>query len=183
MKLILLRHEERYSDIGFFSNLTDNGVINSCLLANELIKYDIDIVFSSPFIRTLQTIYPYMVKNNYTKKINCEYGLYEYIHNPYFMLGNWYYTIDNIEDNDLKSIININYDSVVNKSDFNILESEVDIEIRIRKFFNYLFATFPNKNILIVSHRGVINKIKDIYIKKTDMEDEFPMGHLEVFTL
>ena len=78
MKIILLRHEERYLDIGFYSNLTDKGVINSCLLGNTLNKYDIDIVFSSPFIRTLQTIYPFIMKNNYQKKVNCEYTITEH---------------------------------------------------------------------------------------------------------
>jgi phosphohistidine phosphatase SixA len=107
MKLILLRHEERGIDVGFNSNLTEKGIINSCtVLPDKLNALKIDIIFSSPFIRTLQTIYPY--SNLYNKKINIEYGLYEYLHNPYFLLGKWYYTIDDI--NEIDKLFYYNYE-------------------------------------------------------------------------
>ena len=175
MKIILLRHEERFFDVGFFSNLTDEGIIRSnTSLVTNLEKIKIDVIFSSPFIRTLQTIYPYCNKIN--KKIKIEYGLYEYIHNPYFLLFPWYHTINDIKDIDLKSIIQLKYKSVVDKNDFHILENENDLEKRIKKFFNYLLEKYKNKTVLLVTHKGVINKIKDIYIQKTDMDAEFDMG-------
>ena len=181
MKIILLRHEERGYDISFNSELTDNGIINSLLLPNKLKKYNIDVIFSSPFIRTLQTIYPY--SNQYNKKVNIDYGLYEYIHNPYFLLIQWYYNIDDIKDKDLQSIINKNYYSIVDKNDFSILEDDNDLTKRLTKFFNFLKQNYDNKTVLIVSHKGVINKIKDLYVKKTDMDDEFPMGHIEIYNI
>ena len=182
MKLILLRHEERHFDIGFNSNLTDNGIIRSCTsLIEKLEKLNIDIIFCSPFIRTLQTIFPYSYK--YDKKINIEYGLYEYLHNPYFLIYKWYYDISEINDNDLNSIINLDYKSIIKKDDFNVLENENDLEKRIKIFINFLKQNYNNKNILIVSHKGVINKIKDIYIKKTDMNDDFEMGEIEIFRI
>ena len=182
MKLILLRHEERYYDIGFYSNLTDNGIINSLTtLPKKLDKLKIDIIFSSPFIRTLQTIYPYSNMKN--KKVNLEYGLYEYIHNPYFLLYPWYYTYNDIDDEDLKSIVNLQYNSIVNKNDFNILEDENDLSERIRKFFKYLLKYHNNKTVLLVTHKGVVNKIKDIYVKSTNMSDNFEMGQLEIYDI
>lgn len=182
MKIILLRHEERGIDVGFFSNLTENGIIQSFFhLPNKLKKLKIDLIFSSPFIRTLQTIYPYCYK--YKKNVNIEYGLYEYLHNPYFLLFPCYYTPDNIEDTNLKSIININYKTIVEKKDFKILEDEENLEFRIKKFISYLFKEHPNKTILVVSHKGVINKIKDIYFKKTDLSDNFEMGSFEIYDL
>ena len=58
MKIYLLRHEDRTMDLTFFSPLTKNGLENS----NELVKYlereKINTIYSSPYIRTLQTIYP-----------------------------------------------------------------------------------------------------------------------------
>ena len=39
MKIILLRHEERFNDPGFYTKLTDNGVINSLLLPNKFIVF------------------------------------------------------------------------------------------------------------------------------------------------
>ena len=181
MKIILLRHEERGFDISFNSNLTDNGIINSLLLPNILKKYNIDVIFSSPFIRTLQTIYPYSIK--YNKLVNVDYGLYEYIHNPYFLLVQWYYKLDEIKDKDLYNIINKNYNSVINMNDFSILENETDLSNRLIKFFNFLKKNYNNKTVLIVSHKGVINKIKDLYVKKTDMNAEFDMGHYEIYNI
>lgn len=182
MKVILLRHEERGIDVGFYSNLTEQGIINSCnLLPDKLNKLKIDIIFSSPFIRTLQTIYPY--SNLYNKKVNIEYGLYEYLHNPYFLLGNWYYYINDINDDDLKSIINYKYNSVIKKNDFSVLEDEEDLEKRVKKFFEYLKRNFYNQTVLIVTHKGVINKIKDIYLRRTDMDENFTMGSIEEFEI
>lgn len=182
MKIILLRHEERGIDIGFLSNLTENGIIKSFSnLPKKLKKLKIDLIFSSPFIRTLQTIFPYC--NKYKKNVNIEYGLYEYLHNPYFLLFQWYYTEDNIEDMNLKSIININYTSIIEKKDFKVLEDEENLGFRIKKFISYLFNEYPNKTILIVSHKGVINKIKDIYLKKTDLNDNFEMGNFETINI
>jgi broad specificity phosphatase PhoE len=181
MIIILLRHEERGYDISFNSELTDNGIINSFSLINKLKKYNIDIIFSSPFIRTLQTIYPYASK--YKKLINLDYGLYEYIHNPYFLLTKWHYNINEIQDRDLQTIINKNYRSIVNENDFSILEDENDLSRRLIKFFNYLKQNYDNKTILIVSHKGVINKIKDLFVKKTNMDEEFDMGHIEIYNI
>jgi len=181
MKIILLRHEEREYNIGFYSNLTENGIIKSCLLNKTLKKYNIDLIFSSPFIRTLQTIYLYSEKNN--KKVNIEYGLYEYLHNPFFLFGKWYYTTNEINDSSLTSIINNNYHSIVTKDDFYLLENEIGLETRIVKFFHSLKCHHSNKTILIVSHKGVINKIKDIYVKKTDLNADFDMGHFEIYDI
>jgi broad specificity phosphatase PhoE len=181
MKIILLRHEERENNIGFYSNLTEDGIINSCLLPQKLKKYNIDIIFSSPFIRTLQTIYLYSEKNN--KKVNIDYGLCEYLHNPYFLLSKWYYSINELNDKSLVSIINTNYKSIVNKDDFIILENEISLEKRLIKFFDYLKCNYNNQTVLLVSHMGVINKIKDLYIKKTDLSDQFRMGYYEIYDI
>lgn len=183
MKIILLRHEERENNREFYTDLTENGVNNSYLLINKLKKFNIDVIFSSPYIRTLQTIYPYCIK--YNKKVNIEYGLYEYLYLyvPYYLLGNWYYTINDINNKSLLSIINNNYLSIVNKYDFLILENEISLEKRITKFIDYLRHNYYDKTVLIVSHTRVINKIKDLYVKKTDINTEFKMGHYEVYDI
>jgi len=183
MKIILLRHEERGIDISFNSNLTEDGLNNAnTSLKKKLEKMNIDFIFSSPFIRTLQTIYPYSIANN--KKINLEYGLYEYIHNPYFLFITWYKTYDDINDDNLKGIVNTRYKSKVVKNDFKILENEVYLEKRIKIFFDTLLKKkYDKKTILLVTHKGVINKIKDMYFKKCNMDDLFEMGHTEIYTL
>ena len=199
MRLILVRHEERDMDIGFFSELTEKGIINSLDIPNKItsiIKKEnkkVDAIYCSPFIRTLQT--SYCCSEEFRKKINVEYGLYEYIHNPYFLLFNWYYEKDDIKDKDLLSIINNKYKSVVGKDDFTVLENEDTLGKRIIKFFDYIKDKYINnmdentsentkeKTIIMITHKGVINKIKDLYVKKTDMDDEFPMGHIEIYNI
>lgn len=186
MRLILLRHEERGFDVGFYSELTENGINNTLKLPKKIKKLrngfnKIDIIYSSPFIRTLQTVYTISIKTN--KKVNLEYGLYEYLHNPYFLLNNLFYEKSDIKDQDLLEIINNDYKSDIIHSDFTILEDEQCLAKRVSKFFDKIREIHKDKTVLIVSHKGVINKIKDLYVVKTDMNAEFPMGHLECYEI
>jgi len=181
MRVILLRHEERTSDVGFFSELTDNGYFGAMELPDKLKKFNIDEIFVSPFTRTMQT--SFFIAKSLQKKVNVEYGLYEYLHNIYFSIGEWYYTIDDLKNENLKKIVNKKYKSVVDNGDFIILENEPNLERRIIKFFDYLLNYHNNKTILIITHKGIINKIKNLYIKPTSMDDNFEMGHFEVYDI
>jgi broad specificity phosphatase PhoE len=181
MRVILLRHEERGVDVGFFSELTTDGFINSMELPKKLINYNIDFIFSSPFVRTLET--SFFISLNRNIPVNVEYALHEYLHSPYFLFHQWYYPIDEIKNKRLTSIVNRNYKSIITKDYLKVLEDEKNLERRIIPFFDYLLNNYPSKTILIISHKGVINKIKDLYVKKTDMDDEFPMGHFEVYNI
>ncbi len=185
MKIILLRHEERdLSDPRFFTELTPKGKENALKLVNKLSKEKIDVIFSSPFLRTLQTIYPYA--NHFNKKVNVEYGLYEYIHNPIFNKDNWYHSLEEYKNDKyvyIYNIINHKYKSIIDKSDFKILEETKNLENRLIKFFDYLIPNYSDKTVLIVAHMGTINMIKNLYIKPTKMNDYFGMGHFEIYDL
>ena len=139
------------------------------------------IFTTSPFLRTLETIFPYVYYNN--KYINVELGIMEYIHNPIFLLGDWYHDVSLINNNEIKKHINWSYESIVSEIDFNLLEEEKDLENRLIKFFNEMLIKDKDKTVLIVSHEGVINKIKDLYLIKTNMKEKFPMGHFEIYEL
>ena len=75
MIIYLLRHEDRTQDCTFFSPLTKKGLENSIILKDKLKELDINVIYSSPFIRTLQTIYPYSISSG--NKINIDYSLAE----------------------------------------------------------------------------------------------------------
>lgn len=62
MKIYILRHEDRTIDCSFFGPLTKKGLINSGKLIDKLEKLNIDEIYCSPFIRTMQTIYPFVEK-------------------------------------------------------------------------------------------------------------------------
>jgi len=70
MRIYILRHEDRTQDATMFSPLTEEGLENSIKLINDLEDLDIDKIYSSPFIRTLQTVYPYANKKDINININ-----------------------------------------------------------------------------------------------------------------
>jgi 2,3-bisphosphoglycerate-dependent phosphoglycerate mutase len=78
MKIYILRHEDRTMDGTFFSPLTQDGLDNAVKLIELLNKYNIDCIYSSPFIRTLQTVYPYAKSKGL--KINADHSLSEIQH-------------------------------------------------------------------------------------------------------
>lgn len=53
MNIYLLRHERRMDDTTFFSPLTSYGLKRADDLAEIIKTLDIDVVLSSPYIRTL----------------------------------------------------------------------------------------------------------------------------------
>ena len=182
MKLILLRHENRTSDYTFFSPLTELGINNSINLEFPI---DVDYIFSSPYIRTIQTIYPYCMKNN--KLINIEYGLKEFLFNPeavYYNSLNYLYPQWE-KYIYLNNIINNNYKSIIENNIIHIPEIEENLDNRLVNFFNTLLSTsnLLDKTILIISHQGVINKIKNFYITPTKFDEKFDMGHFEIYKI
>ena len=173
MKIYLLRHEKRYLDSNNFDvDLTPDGFKCSKKLADILEELNIDIVYSSPYKRVIQTIEPYLIKSN--KKINIEYGLYESLTN----------------DTDESNIRKINTDlygyNYINKYyksfiDINYLEpgeNYEEIKFRSRNFVRNLQSNdfLINKNILIVTHMSIINGILD---RKEDAP--YAMGDLVLF--
>ena len=173
MKLILIRHEERNSNIGFFENLNDKGLYNAEFIIPDKINNvatKIDYIFSSPYYRTLQTIKFYAKIHNH--KINIENSLCEYINNTYFIYNKWKYNwneINNPEYNDIKKIFNNNYKSLINIEEINnnkkyILETEEDLKNRINNFINYLKNNYNNSNTIVIStHLNYINMVYYLY--------------------
>lgn len=164
MKIFILRHEDRTQDATFFSPLTSTGLERSELLVDILKKYKINKIYSSPFIRTLQTIQPYCL--NCDLKINLEYSLSEIQHPliipeksyqvrlPTYMANNFNY--------------NEKYKSLLDPLDHVYPEDEFNVSKRVRKFLNTLFNNkiTKNDNILIVTHQVVCNEILKISTKK-----------------
>ena len=186
MRLILLRHEKRENYPGFFCNLTEEGFKDSQKLIKKFQKYKIDEIYCSPLMRTLQTIYSYAVYNH--KKVNPEYGLFEYKNSPYFLLEPKAFGIKDINNDELKKIINKNYKSYVNQKEIvNGIENEEELTKRVKKFLNnilkYKNKKYKNKTILFVSHNGTINKIKQLLYYDVYLTSCFPKGHFEVIDL
>tara|TARA_B100001094_G_C18168406_1_gene793596 strand:+ start:79 stop:627 length:549 start_codon:yes stop_codon:yes gene_type:complete len=166
MKLFLLRHQIRGPEQTFYSPLLIDGLYNSNKLKYILENLNINFIFSSPFIRCLQTVKPYCLLCNLN--VNKEIGLYESIDFSIFDKDN--YKIDITENDKEFSIINKNYNSYINLDE---IEPE-NIGSRILKFKKYLLDKYMNTdyNILLVSHQTPIN----YFLERDDIR--FPMGTL-----
>ena len=182
MKIYILRHENRTQDCSFFSPLTELGLSNSNKLVSLLNELNIDIIYSSPFIRTLQTIKPYIL---YSKKnINIEYGLSEIHHSdiitkkavgiilPEYIAKSFNY--------------NCNYISIITHTDIKYPEKYSDIIIRIKKILYNLIKKYYNTNIniLLVTHQSLCSAILEIVNKyniiDTHIIHNYPKGKLSL---
>ena len=182
MKLIILRHEERPNNSLFFTPLTENGKKNAEELKNKL-QDNIDLIYSSPFLRVLQTIYPYCKKHN--KTVNVENSFYEYCQPPDFNHNNHRHFISEYNKFEyyeyITNIINKKYKSSVFVSNIKYLEKEQDIQNRVFPFIYNLCKKYKNTNktILIISHMSICNFIKKVFNKNIKIDGEFPMGSFE----
>ena len=171
MKLFVLRHELRYSDPTFYTNLTKKGLENTKILKNVLDKVDINLIFSSPFLRVLQTIAPYCDMKK--SKVNVDYSLYETMYDVRFTKNN--YQIQLLPKDNEYYLINPDYKSLISVSDIKCPERHSNVQFRTNNFMKFIMDNYKNTdyNILIASHMSAINTI----IKKRD-NHIYPMGGL-----
>jgi len=157
MELYILRHEDRTMDASFFAPLTKEGLEKSINLVKILKKKNIDKIYCSPFIRTIQTIYPYA--KSYNIEINMEHSLSE-IQHPHIIPEKAYmitlpqYIAESFN-------YNPKYVSLLNPKDHVYPEDDKTVEIRVKKFITKLLTDNINsKNkIILVTHQIVCNLI------------------------
>jgi len=169
MKIYILRHEDRTQDCSFFSPLTETGLNNSIKLINYLKKENINNIYCSPFIRTLQTIYPYSKNNNF--KINLEYGLSELHHQdliPKKALG------ISLPEYLAKAFnCNLDYKTVIKSTDIVYPETNDEVGKRVKRFLQNLIIENINssQNIVIVSHQSICCEILKIVNKNNKIDE------------
>lgn len=168
MKIYILRHEDRTQDCSFFSPLTETGLNNSIKLIDFLKKENITKIYCSPFIRTLQTIYPFAKSTN--TKINLEYGLCELHHQdliPKKALG-----ITLPEYLAIAFNSDLDYKTVIKSTDIVYPETNKDVGKRVKKFLqNLIMQNFEScENIVIVSHQSICCEILKIVNKNNKID-------------
>jgi broad specificity phosphatase PhoE len=172
MKIYLLRHEIRdLQNPTFYSPLLSQGLKNADKLKYTLDNQKIDIIYSSPFKRVLQTVKPYCDLVN--KKINIEYSLYEQIYdheNSIVKFDKNDFRKDLKPDDAEYYLKNKYYKSFLPLSK---IEYTKHTEKRARNFLNHIIKKYENtdKVILLASHGGIIAQMLGI-------EDRYPMGGL-----
>jgi broad specificity phosphatase PhoE len=182
MKIYILRHEDRTMDATFFSPLTITGHQNSVKLVKYLNNININKIYSSPFIRTLQTIHPYIKEKNKIK-INLEHSLCE-IQHPHIIPEKSYKICLPIY---IAESFNYNpkYKSFLQSEDLEYPENESIVKNRVKDFLKKLInENLENKtNILLVTHQIVCNIILQIVSKEFDdmnikIDKNYPTGSL-----
>lgn len=160
MKIYILRHEDRTQDCSFFAPLTETGLSNAQILVDKLKESNINIIFSSPFVRTLQTIYPYAKESNV--KINLEYGLVE-LHHPDIIpvkaVG-----ISLPEYLAISFNYNPIYKTIIKPTDIKYPESDKFVMSRVKNVLREIIIKYyeTDFNILLVSHQSICNAILKI---------------------
>ena len=180
MKIILLRHEERYEIPLFFTSLTEKGLINSKNLSKKINEINPDVIYCSPFLRTIQTIKPYCL--DYNKKIRIEYSLYEYIHANEFSKSNYKHDVTELNP-EIYSNITEDYESLIRCDDLVYRENEDILRNRVYNFIKNIHQRHIGKNILIVSNMSTLNMIKNYYDHKTQLEDLLKVGSMHIIDI
>jgi broad specificity phosphatase PhoE len=205
MRIVVLRHEQRGSLSDFDSPLTDQGVANSDTLPNTFKEktITIDEVYSSPYIRCIQTILPLCTL--YDKKIKVENALCEFhIFQEDIELSS---VIIRHHTDTEKDLFNIdeNYDSVLSHQEYQqkykngLRESIKDVLQRIWKFTGQLLLNASqDKTVLLATHMSIVNAVRYVLkfrqnnpsldfdnfwtqFREKNLEDHFPMGHFVEF--
>ena len=184
MTLYLLRHEKRFPIPTYFTSLTEEGLRNSEILCGKIERIQPDIIISSPFLRCIQTIYPYASRNN--KKINIDYALYEFLEDPLFSKQNYKHTyIELYKDHpEYKDIINELYQPNITIDQIKYPEHTFEtLHTRLLPFIDYIDETYKGTDvkILIVSHQSIISSIKHYLVtgQPATKDYDFRMGHIE----
>jgi broad specificity phosphatase PhoE len=181
MKIFILRHEDRTMDGTFFSPLTQDGLENSIKLIDLLNKCNIDYIYSSPFIRTLQTIYPYSKSKGI--KINPDHSLSEIQHPHIIPVKSYQINLPLYIAEQFNC--NTSYTSILDPLYHMYPEDDKNVHNRVKNFITRLVSEKieTKYNIIIVTHQVVCNsllklstkKIKDI---KIDSAYNYPRGGL-----
>ena len=159
MKLYILRHEDRTQDATFFSPLTKDGLENSEKLIELLKELNINLIYSSPFIRTLQTIHPYAKYKNL--KINIDYSLSELQHPDLIPPNSYQVTLPKYIAKDFN--YNKIYESLIQPTQFKYPEDEQAMMKRVKKILTKILTNHKgDENIIIVTHQGICNMILKI---------------------
>ena len=181
MKIYILRHEDRTMDASFFAPLTKEGLDNSVKLIKLLKEHEIDKIFSSPFIRTLQTVHPYA--KSIGKPICIDYSLSEIQHPEIIPKKSYQISLPLY----IAESFNYNpkYTSIFNPMDHVYPETDKIVEKRVKKFIMKIFNEHlkSRSNILIVSHQIVCNNLIKRSTKKMrgfnyDITYNYPKGGL-----
>lgn len=168
MKIHLLRHFQRHPFVYQLTSLNKEGLMRA-----KTFKFDhpLDAIYSSPFIRCLQSVKPLSISKNL--KINVENSLFEHTNSSQFNKLNYNKIVPMSTDG---FNINTNYHSFLPLSEVEY-NDEALLKQRVKKFIDHL--TKQNyENVLLVTHKSTVNSIRSIFDESIEIDSHYPMGRL-----
>ena len=181
MKFIIIRHGNRFESPLYFTPLTMKGLEQADNLVAKL--PEVDIIYSSPFLRTLQTVYPYCIEND--KTVNVENIFYESLDDDAFNCYNYRHRPQELYNSypHLSSIINEEYKSKLFVSNISCQETKEDVKNRVFPFIYKLCQKYKNSEtvILIVTHGTICNAIKRFFDENVSFSN--PVEEAEPFII
>lgn len=175
MKLYILRHEDRTQDATFFAPLTKTGLDNSLKLINKCDELHINHIYSSPYIRTLQTIYPYAKAKGLNIKL--DYSLSE-INDSNIIPKNSHGII--LPEYLAKSFLyDSSYKSTIQPEEVKYPETFKEVSLRAKNFLKNLIINHnkTDDKVLIVTHQIVCDAILSVVDRKLSIEC-YPVGKI-----
>ena len=159
MKITIVQCCNSIDSNDLLSTLTERGFSEADNLISVLDSIKPDKIFCSPFLRTLQTIYPYCIEHN--KYINIDYALLPInkvdVNDESTLLINYYREIQEYFYY-ITAIINNEYKSSIYSNNVKIDEDKIDITNRIYTFLYSICKSYKdtNKNIALVVDKNII---------------------------
>jgi broad specificity phosphatase PhoE len=180
MKIYFLRHEKRPQEQTFEISLTEEGHQNAQKLIPLLDSLSIQQIYSSPFIRCLETLLPFCKSNG--KNINVENSLYEFVTERLFTHSNYNQSLTPFQKSNY--LVNQDYTSFFNIENLLFPQTEEFMEERMYAFLNHLINQYQNQeiSILLCGHKKIVDKIYTLYLKEQNSSNEnmnkfqYPMG-------
>ena len=176
LKLYVLRHEERdLHDPSFNIHLTTNGKERANgVLKEELEKLNITHVYTSPFIRCLQTIHPYCKSRGIKPMV--DYSLYEYLDHRIFRYQTARRTLYTTEQYHYE--VDLNYKSVYKTPPVCMpIETSDEVKGRVKEFVgtHLLTDTGIEKTVLLCTHQAIVEMLLEEF-HGTKPDGSYPMG-------
>jgi broad specificity phosphatase PhoE len=171
MKIYLLTHFTEIDKTDFSSSLDINGLKEADNIVERLGKLSIDKIYCSPFLKAMQSVYPFC--KAYNKQINPESTFHDAMYNPIETRIDMHER-RNFDShygyNYLYDSVNKHYKSKLFSSNVPLIETETTVTNRIFPFFYNLCHRYKdkNKNILIVSHQPIIDVILKFFVSSAN---------------
>ena len=175
MRLFFLRHEERPSNPSFRTQLTEAGKLRAATsVKDKLSNLGITTIFSSPFVRVLQTIQPFVMESGL--KVNIDFGVSEGLNSNVFVPSDTFSPPPYIDCN-----INPGHKSYYEEEFYYAPENEMDISQRVKIFLDILLKNYShtNETILIATHKCVCNILIRLLTREVrHIDAPFEMGQI-----